>query len=382
MKLEKEFKAWLVFRSPDTKTATSRISNCRTVEEYHGDLETHFETDRCNDIISKLTYTTDDEREKREAKHLIPTKGILRTNSATYKQAVGLYVDFRDELSNGFSIGATQQNSSNINTKEVEERESKSKGLSHHEFHDFSSDSDVEKTIAIVLGKVCHFIHPRIVDKIRNANIEFKEEFRVICGDLDIDTFLFDGSDCVFPGVRRFINREKKETKKNAVNSEDNTILDGNEVPRRIWAFLSQNKSYSGPMWSDSGLSKFELAHIFGHKTDEKDLERKVFKEYDNTKLPYALFTSASNTVLIPNGLMKPTDKCESIKIAFYKRHIELYGNNFYAEKGFKEDSVPEWYNEIKWLEPDLPLNWEEKINNLLAYRKKYLFDKYAVNKK
>ncbi|KAA6348578.1 hypothetical protein EZS27_003988 [termite gut metagenome] len=245
--------------------------------------------------------------------------------------------------------------------------------------------SDDEEAIAIVLGKVCHFIHPQIVAKIREANIGFKEEFKAICRNLDIDTFLFEGSDCVFPGVRRHINKEKKEVKwKNNINPEDDTILNDNTLPRHIWAFLAMNKRYSGGakgMWNPSRLSQFELAHIFGHKEDEKGLEREVFSQYDTTKLPYALFTSASNTVLIPNGLMKPTDKCRSIKIAFYKRYIDLYGgDNLYAEKGFNETCVPEWYSKIKWLDPipieELP-NREKGIDNLLECRRKYLLNKY-----
>ncbi|KAA6336016.1 hypothetical protein EZS27_015791 [termite gut metagenome] len=254
------------------------------------------------------------------------------------------------------------------------------KSLHYYEFPDNSKE--IEETIAIALGKVCHFIHPQIVAKIREANIEFKEEFKEICGSLDIDIFLFEGSDCVFPGVRRPINKEKIESWKNNINLGDNIILNDNTIPRHIWAFLSMNRPYSGGekgMWSESGLSKFELAHIFGHKEDEKGLESEVFSRYDNTKLPYALFTSASNTVLIPNGLMKPTDKCRSIKLAFYKRYIDLYGNNLYTEKGFDETLVPGWYSEIKWLNPILPENWEKRIDNLLKYRKEYLSNKYLA---
>ena len=244
-----------------------------------------------------------------------------------------------------------------------------------YDFHDHSKS--VEKTIAIALGQVCYHIHPKIIDKIVQANIEFKREFQVVCGKLDINTFFYEGSDCIFPGVRRVINKEKIEKWKNNINQSDNTILNDNTFPRHIWTFLTVNTSYTGPIWDRSGLNKFELAHIFGHKQDEKRLEQKVFSQYDVDKKPYAFFTSASNIVLIPNGLMKPTDKFESIKVAFYKRHIDLYGSNFFAEKDFNSKFVPEWYNDIKWLDPVLPEDWESKIDNLLAYRRKYLIKKY-----
>ena len=138
------------------------------------------------------------------------------------------------------------------------------------------------------------------------------------------------------------------------------------------------DKPYEGNMWVKSGLEKFELAHIFGHKKDEKRLEKKVFENYDESRIPYAYFTSASNVVLIPNGLMKPTDSFERIKIAFFKRHIDLYNENkFYAENGFNEKFIPDWYSEIKWQEPPLPFGWEKKIDNLLRYRRQFLRRKY-----
>ena len=66
-----------------------------------------------------------------------------------------------------------------------------------------------------------------------------------------------------------------------------------------------------------------------------------------------------------------------SIKLCFYKRHIELYGNNIIGLDSFK-NNVPSWYAEIKWLEPVLPSDWKTKIKNLLQYREKYLKNKYA----
>ncbi|MFE3866488.1 hypothetical protein ACFX5E_00195 [Flavobacterium sp. LS2P90] len=305
-----------------------------------------------------------------------PESAWKKTHWAWYKTQItspnGKYYQLfsnstRDNLSSRRSLIQYTDNKISIN-----------KTINNKNIYEFPDHStSVEKTIAIELGKVCHHIHPAIIDKIVQSNIDFKNEFKDACGNLDINSFFYEGSDCLFPGVRRNINKEKIGKWKNNINQADYTILNDNTFPRHIWAFLSMNKPYEGNMWSKSGLAKFELAHVFGHKKDEKKLEKKVFDEFDENKMPYAFFTSASNVVLIPNGLMKPTDKFESIKISFYKRHIDLYGNNFYAEKNFNENFVPEWYNEINWLEPILPENWERKIHNLLEYRKKVLINKY-----
>ncbi|GHV10332.1 hypothetical protein FACS1894162_3860 [Bacteroidia bacterium] len=101
MKFEKEFKEWLEkYRYPDSKpTVGSRIANCKNVEKNYGDLGTHFDKDKCGRIVSELTYSKADEREKRKPNHPIHIDGNIYNGSATLKQAVGLYVQFRNLLS-------------------------------------------------------------------------------------------------------------------------------------------------------------------------------------------------------------------------------------------------------------------------------------------
>jgi hypothetical protein len=231
-----------------------------------------------------------------------------------------------------------------------------------------------------MLGKICHHIHPEIVNYIAEKNIAYQTEFESACHkSCNINSFFYENSDCVFPGFRRPINNEKIEKWKNNVFEKDGTILNDNTIPRHIWAYLSENKAYSGGasgMWSSSGLSNFELAHIFNHKQDERD-EKTIFKQITDNTEPYGLFTSASNIVLIPKGFAKPTDHIKSVKICFYKRHLKLYGNNIIGLSGFDETRVPSWYSEIYWVEPTLPSDWKIRIDNLLNYRETYLRKKY-----
>ena len=248
-------------------------------------------------------------------------------------------------------------------------------------FQDLSKT--VEKELTIILGKITHHIHPEVVDYITKSNIIFEPKFKAMCHKLcNVESFFYKGSDCVFPGFRRPINKEKNGRWKNNVFEQDGTILNDNTFPRHIWAYLSTNKAYSGGsagMWSSSGLDNFELAHVFGHKQDERELESKVFKSFVNTTEPYGLFTSASNIVLIPKGFAKPTDHMKSVKICFYKRHFDLYGNNVIGLSDLDESLVPSWYTEIKWHEPILPDDWRRKIDNLLEYRGKYLQKKFSA---
>ena len=76
-------------------TIKSRLTNCRRVEKFEGDLDSLFELDRLADLLERLTYSAEDERNGRRSRHRVPINGDLRTGTATLKRAVGLYLDFR-----------------------------------------------------------------------------------------------------------------------------------------------------------------------------------------------------------------------------------------------------------------------------------------------
>ncbi|WP_304142294.1 hypothetical protein [Mesoflavibacter zeaxanthinifaciens] len=241
---------------------------------------------------------------------------------------------------------------------------------------------EIERDIAILLAKVTHHIHPEIVKYIAEKNIDFKKSFEEFCHpNLNFDDFFYQGSDCVFPGIRRPINSEKKHLKKwkNNIYEKDGTIFNDNTYPRHLWTYLAVDKLYTGALWKESSLNQFELAHVFGHKEDERELEKKVFENFDSSTKPYSLFTSASNVVLIPKGFAKPTDQMINVKKCFYKRHLDLYGNNIIGIGEFNNSFVPDWYDQVEceWEKPILPLDWKLKIDNLLKYREKHLKEKY-----
>jgi hypothetical protein len=96
--LEKEFYDWLL-KKYNTATANARKANCLNISKYEGDLDQHFEKDTCRSLIEKLSYSTDDEKHNRPAKHKIPISGNVRAGSSTLKQAVNLYVEFKAETS-------------------------------------------------------------------------------------------------------------------------------------------------------------------------------------------------------------------------------------------------------------------------------------------
>ena len=227
-----------------------------------------------------------------------------------------------------------------------------------------------DKDMAIILASLAYHISPEIVKYIVEQNKKDFDFFEALFKDkIDISSYLFKGSDCVFPGIRRYVSGDGKKQK---YNPEYRAIIDDNIFPRHIWCYLVNGQCYSSNNWKKTKLNEFELAHIFTHKETEIEIEKKFFIDIDDNLLPHGEFTSAANVVLLPKGTTKPTDASPIIKSIFYKRYIDLYGEDtLNGRKGFIVDNVPEWYPQLKWNEPFLPKNWKENVDKLLQYRKK-----------
>ena len=227
---------------------------------------------------------------------------------------------------------------------------------------------EFEKGICSILAQLAYHIHPKIVECIQRKNREEFDYFsELFSNKIKIEDYLFHGSACVFPGVRRYVSGRGK---KNSYNEDYKAIVDDNRFPRHLWCFLFNGKAYSGPSWRDSDLGEFELAHVFTHKESELEFEKPFFKDVREDLNPYGEFTCACNVALLPKGTVRPTDNSKTIKSVFFRRYIELYGEaSLNGRSGFNESLVPNWYAELRWNEPFLPSGWESRIDNLLEYR-------------
>ncbi len=231
--------------------------------------------------------------------------------------------------------------------------------------------------IALTLANVAHHVHPNVVHRIQELNAAEAEEWRsILPSEIDAEEYLYPGSACVFPGVHRAVGTFGKQQKAeiNKYNPRNRAIIDQNRFPRPLWTYLTSGKGFGGPVWKESGLEQFELAHIFGHKPDERSLEAEVFENFESSVRPWGLFTCASNVVLLPKGLAKPTDQLKALRLVFFKRAIELYGEDHLpGASGLRDDAIPSWYSDLEWNEPLLPEDWEVKVDRLNEYRKKRL---------
>jgi hypothetical protein len=77
----KEFRTHLTLKFPNSATTVNNaICICKKVEKYHGDLDEYFALDKFDKLMFLLTYTAEDNRQGREARHLVPCGGDIYTN--------------------------------------------------------------------------------------------------------------------------------------------------------------------------------------------------------------------------------------------------------------------------------------------------------------
>lgn len=236
--------------------------------------------------------------------------------------------------------------------------------------------AEVEREVSIAIAKVAYFISPKVVRRIAELNKNWKAEFQTShSSKLSLEHFFYDGSACVFPGVRRPATKDERELGKEGGRRKHHqtvtAILDDNVFPRHLWCFLCAKspRQYTGPTWKDTGLAQFELAHVLPHNASES---KKVMDWF--VKAPtvvHGLFSCAANVILLPKGMAKPTDGTAGIRMVVLKRYFDLYGETHSG--GFSGLRLPEkltWYRDLEWNNPIEPPDWEVRIANLNEFRK------------
>jgi hypothetical protein len=231
---------------------------------------------------------------------------------------------------------------------------------------------EVEREIAAALAKVSYFISPRIVRRIAELNREWKESFQSEYYErLDCGQFFYEGSACVFPGVRRRAGTEENKLKAWKYYEAQRAILDANFYPRDLWCFVCTGKPYSGPLWKDSRLGEFELAHVLPHKEYEVAGVASWFGLRPESEPSHGLFTCAANVILVPKGMAKPTDGTRGVRVAILHRYFSLYGESCAAGfGGFTPPAELSWCSELSWNDPVEPPDWEERVKLLDKFRR------------
>jgi hypothetical protein len=319
--LEKEFKDWLSNKYNSEGTINARLANCLTVCEYEGDLDEHFPKDSCETIISNLTYSTDDERHKRKPRHNIPINGNIRNGTATLKQAVKLYIEFKKDMENGVIIPPQ----SSVNKKK---RLNKKPSQSNWPTWELPIEDEIYQ-LAQIATKYIRFLNPKIIETITLDNIEHYNEWYDLLSinNINPNLYLWEMSPCCFPGVRRHAGRKeiaffKKQPELNKNEIPNALKLDDNDFPKQIWSF-----TFRGKQFGKFGPAAYSLAHLFDHKASKNRMEDELefINENKFSEPYYGLYTCPSNTVYVPNSLLRPTDFNLTLRRLLFLKAESLY---------------------------------------------------------
>ena len=125
---------------------------------------------------------------------------------------------------------------------------------------------------------------------------------------VDPDIYLWEGSPCAFPGVRRYAGSTEFAVFRKRATPDSAPphclALDDNDYPKHLWAFIFTDKPFR-----KKGPSDYQLAHLLDHKRAGNRWRDELVCPSE-PPLPYGLFTSAANAILragclpAPHGLL------------------------------------------------------------------------------
>ena len=320
---EDRFRFWLCdVRGFGEGTARSRLSNCKRVEANEGNLDRQWEADELSGLIDRLTYSRDDERLGRNPRHGIWIDGDVYNGTATLKSAVSLYCDFR-------SAGCRTDGSRRAPAAKRPRERRPPRRAETWPLWPQPRDEDV-----LELGRraawLVRFLDPGIISAVVEDNRRMAAAWsgRLKACGIDSAIYLWEGSSCAFPGVRRHAgSREIRVFRKraNAEAAPPNCLtLDDNDCPKHLWAFV-----FTGKPFRKHGPQGYQLAHLFDHKEHGNRWGVELDRLQGGWKwpAPYGLYTSAANSVYVPGAFLRPTDFSARLRNLIQRRALQLYGD-------------------------------------------------------
>lgn len=219
------------------------------------------------------------------------------------------------------------------------------------------------------------FMNPDVVRAVVEDNERHRKTWIEVLQARGIDTaaYLWEGSPCAFPGVRRYAGSREIAVHHGHMQMEEKKnlnalALDDNDYPKQLWSFV-----FRGAQFAKFGPKGYALAHLADHK-DHGNRFGQEFEVTGDTGIVrplYGLYTCPSNTVYISSSLIKPTDFAGTIRGLLVRRAQELYGTFCQILPPFlriPEKHSPEWdLREFKWGDP---VGTKEHIQAFLGFRK------------
>ena len=316
-------------------TISSRLSNCREIEKHlekheGGDLDQHVDqgsVEQLLDRLDRLVYSTEDQRHKASKRHGIPTKGDVGKKTATLKSALRLYIQFRQ----GPPAPAHDQIHDTRRVKPAAGRSSRGpRSTRRWPKWEQASDSDILQ-LAHSLTPLVRFLHPDIIAAVVEDNRERFPDWGAKFKQIGIEPtiYLWDGSPCAFPGIRRYAGQERDWHRKRTMSANftpQNCLqIDNNDYPKHLWAFILTGKPFR-----KKGPDGYQLAHLADHQEHKNRWRDEFSLDASSARtepMPlFGLYTSPANTAYVPKNFLQPTDVVYPLRALLLRRAYGLYG--------------------------------------------------------
>ncbi|HEX8699844.1 MAG TPA: hypothetical protein VF815_13455 [Myxococcaceae bacterium] len=335
----------------EPRVRAARVSNCRTVERHEGDLDLHFERDGLGSLLQRLEYSKKDVRAGSPPRHGIPIAGDQYKGTATLRSAVALYKQFRGG-------GEPLMDRPTVRPPPKPSRKARSRTA---DWPVWPQPSEAEiLQLARVAIPLVRYLHPDIVRAVVEDTAQHLEDWSraLSARGIDPEIYLWNGSPCVFPGVRRYAGSHevaafRGHTSLEAEVPTDALCLDDNEYPKQLWSFV-----FRGARFAKHGPEGYALAHLADHKQhgNRASDEFECTSPSTHTRPLFGLYTSAANTVYVPRNLIRPTDFAGPLRNLLIRRSQSLYGSFcrlLPAEFAIPAASSEQWeLDRFTWAEP------------------------------
>ena len=184
--------------------------------------------------------------------------------------------------------------------------------------------------LARTMTPFVRFLDPSIVYEVVEDNRRMGADWSSRLEALGIDPliYLWEGSPCAFPGVRRYTGSTEIAVFRQRAPADEVPpqclALDDNDYPKHLWAFV-----FTGKPFRKRGPGGHQLAHLLDHK-EHGNRWREELDGLPGARepvLPYGLFTSAANSAYVPGAFLRPTDFSPTLRSLIQRRALQLYGN-------------------------------------------------------
>lgn len=133
---------WLRRAVPTDVTFRTKLSELRRIESVYGDIDTLYDQDELEGLISELTYSSEDGRNGAPNPSKLEIDGDIRNNLASYKSAVRKYARFRQDAELEASRPAFESASSISNVSPVMEEQT------------FSLEADLQRALRTSISQL------------------------------------------------------------------------------------------------------------------------------------------------------------------------------------------------------------------------------------